>query len=94
VTPDPDWRQELIACPPVLADSDALVAAVQALSTLLVCREGQVRHGMSVLGYGHARLLRAEPNQTRYDEVDHYGRYASYAASPNWLLVATTPAKP
>lgn len=128
VTPDPDWRQELISlsipnlvlipsgplppnpsdllsldrfnhiiaelsewadvvlidCPPVLAASDALVVSAKAKGTLLVCKHGQTRRGTlrratSLLRQGHARLIGLVLNQTRAEEVEHYGRYSEPA---------------
>lgn len=70
----------LIDTPPVLTSSDALIIATKADGLLLVCRHGVTRRGAlrratGTLQHAHARLMGVVLNQTRSDEIDHYGRY-------------------
>lgn len=76
-----DWADVvLIDTPPLLAASDAVIAATTARGLLMVCRHGLTRRGtlrrsIVVLEHAHARLMGTVLNDTRSDGIDHYGRY-------------------
>ena len=71
----------LIDTPPLLAASDAVIAATTARGLLMVCRHGvtrrgALRRGILILEHAHARLMGTVLNFTHADGIDHYGRYA------------------